>query len=77
MSDESLYADTVIHKTRLKLNKEGTEAAAVTAIMVKATGLPMMEKRTEVDIHLDRPFAFLIYDTENDIALFTGKVMMP
>ena len=77
MSEESLYADKVIHKTRLKLDKTGTEAAAVTAIMVKAAGLPIMEERTDVEINLNRPFAFLIYDTVNNVALFTGKIMMP
>ena len=34
-----------------------------------------MDERERRDVYLDRPFAFLIYDSQNDTILFVGKVV--
>ena len=71
MSDTPLAIDEVLHKAKIKVDEEGTEAAAVTAVIIKATGA-MMDR---FEFVADRPFLFFIVDTENDLVLFTGKVM--
>jgi serpin B len=76
MSDaDQLYFSMIIHKTRLKLDGKGTEAAAVTAIGMKANGMFIPVEKEKKEVFLTRPFAFIIYDYENDVALFTGKVI--
>ena len=67
------YVDEIIHKTVMSIDENGTEAAAVTAIMMKANGM-MIEEEPEVkEVVLDRPFAFVIMDSEGH-SLFTGKI---
>lgn len=74
MSDTRLKFDSVIQKTVVDVNEEGTEAAAVTAIMMcEMAALP--EVREEKYVYLDRPFAFMIYDECNDEVLFLGKIV--
>ena len=54
-----LYVSQIIHKTYLKVNEEGTEAAAVTLVAVDEAA---MEDRKEI-IHkmkVNRPFIFLL-----------------
>ena len=69
---ENLYVDTILQKCKIELDENGTKAAAVTAMMMRANSIAMEKKVKEVN--LDRPFAFLIYDTVNDEILFAGKV---
>ena len=56
----------------MDVNEKGTEAAAVTEVIMKTTAV--MEPTEIKEITLDRPFLFLIYDRENDEILFMGKV---
>ena len=68
---ENLYVSNILHKTSIDLNRKGTEAAAVTAIFVdKATEMPTTEKR---ELHLDRPFVFVIMDTQTSTPVFIGN----
>jgi serpin B len=69
---EELYIDTILQKCKIELDENGTKAAAVTAMMMRANGIAVEKKVKEVN--LNRPFAFLIYDTVNDEILFVGKV---
>lgn len=73
MSDAYLYFDSVIQKTVVDVNEEGTEAAAVTAGMVCMAAAPI-EKQVK-EVYLNRPFVFMIYDDRNDEVLFIGKVV--
>lgn len=62
----------ILQKTKLELDRYGTKAAAVTAITMETC---MMQPIMNVEeIHLDRPFAFVIYDRQNEEVLFIGKV---
>lgn len=66
------HASDVIHKTYMKMYEEGTEAAAVTGIVVEATSMAMPREQKEV--FLDRPFAFLIRDTQSGQVVFCGVI---
>jgi serpin B len=67
-----LFIADVIHKTYIKVNEKGTEAAAVTAIIMELTSVqPMSELR------LDRPFLFAITENSSKSILFIGKVAEP
>ena len=72
LDDGNVYIDSVLHKAHIALTEAGTKAAAVTAITVcEADSAPDgPEQRMEVD--LDRPFVYVIYDTNNDIPVFIG-----
>ena len=65
----SLFISEVTHKTFVEVNEEGTEAAAVTAI-VGVKSLPSV-------FRVDRPFFFAIYDAETETILFMGTVTEP
>jgi len=67
-----LYISKVLHKAFVSLDEAGTEAAAATAVI-------MEEEAPEplVEVTIDRPFIFLIRDTETGAILFVGRVMNP
>jgi len=69
---DRLYISEVLQKTNIKLTKEGTKAAAATAvIMSKANSIEM--PRPTINIYLNRPFVYMIVD-ENDTPIFIGAV---
>ena len=55
-----------------KAYEEGTEAAAVTAVMVECATAAMPVERQTKQVYLDRPFAFLIRDTGSGQVVFCG-----
>jgi serpin B len=67
-----LLISDVIHKTYIKVNEEGTEAAAVTAIVFELTSIGPAN-----EIRLDRPFLFAITEKSSKSILFMGKVAEP
>jgi serpin B len=64
-----VWIDTVIHKTFVQVDEEGTEAAAVTVIGGIRSQPPF--------IICNRPFAFIIWEKESGAVMFTGKVACP
>ena len=54
---KNLYIGEVLHKAVVEVNEEGTEAAAVTSVGIRATSLPPQ-------FIVDRPFFFAIRDNE-------------
>lgn len=72
-SDEgNLAISRVIHKTYIELDRNGTKAAAVTAVEVRAEGCAE-PSRVETVI-LDRPFYYAIIDCETGLPVFMGAV---
>ncbi len=70
---KSLYIQDVIHEAFISVDEEGTEAAAATAVVVGATAAPP----EGVELTVDRPFLFVIRDTETGAILFMGRVLDP
>ncbi len=68
-----LFVSDVIHKTHIEVDSEGTRAAAVTAITVRANGIEFSEKESRTVI-CDRPFVYAIVDTETMTPVFIGTV---
>ena len=65
---ERLYIGDVFHDTYVRVDEEGTEAAAATGVHMQAVSAPPA-------ITVDRPFLFLIRDRETDAVLFLGRVV--
>lgn len=74
MSDD-LAVSEVLQKTVLKLDENGTEAAAVTVVSVRCTAA-MPEVKEIVEFVFDRPFALVIQDPNGNV-LFVGKIVDP
>ena len=71
--DTYLYINKVIHKTHIELDRNGTKAAAVTAVMIDAAGAVMNDKETK-EVYCDRPFAYAIVDMTDNTPVFIGTV---
>ena len=70
---KDLFIDNVVHKTYVKVDEEGTEAAAATGIVMRKTSAIMETK----EFKADHPFIFIIKENKNDTILFMGRIMNP
>ena len=69
-----IYVNDVIHKTYLKVDEFGSEAAAVTIVEIRKGGGPI----AEVTMNVNRPFIFILRSTKlpkNNDLLFLAKVV--
>lgn len=68
-----IFIGSVLHKTAIKVNEEGTEAAAVTVITFERTStgdeVPVMQ--------INRPFFYVIRENSTDTVLFIGQIVNP
>lgn len=65
-----IWISRVKHKTFVEVNEEGTEAAAVTSVVMGTASVnPIMR--------VDRPFVFAIRENHSQTILFIGKVVNP
>lgn len=75
--DDYLFISHVIHKAFIAVDKNGTEAAAATAVvMARAMAMPI-EKPKPLEVRIDRPFAFAIQHVASGACLFLGRVSDP
>ena len=75
ISDHPLFISAVRQRTFVEVNEEGTEAAAVTEVLI-ATGIDMNPPKP-FEMIVDRPFLFLIEDKQTGTILFMGVVFDP
>ena len=68
-----LAISEVKHKTYIKVDEEGTEAAAVTIVGVKNTSVG----GSRFYMRMDKPFIFVIKDNQANSILFMGKIINP
>ena len=74
MSEVPLKIDEVLHKTYIKVDENGTEAAAATVVTARATAVMPTQKIIEKKVYLDRPFVYALIDTSTGLPLFIGTV---
>ncbi len=72
-SQESLRISAVVHQANIDVDEKGTEAAAATAVVMRATAAPA----SVVTLTADRPFLFALRDTETGAVLFLGRIADP
>lgn len=66
-AQDDLYVGFVMHKTFIKVDEEGTEAAAVTNTGIRVTSMPP-------GFYVNRPFVFAIRERLSGTILFVGKI---
>jgi len=69
-----VHISDIVQKCKIEMDEDGTRAAAVTAIMTLGNCIEAPDPREIKEVYLDRPFAFMIYDTTNEKIVFIGKV---
>ena len=68
-----IWISKVIHKTFIEVDREGTRAAAVTAITLDTCNA-IEVSNPPMYITLDRPFVYAIVDNETGLPVFLGCV---
>ncbi len=77
MTGKSDFAiSAVIHKAYVDVNEEGTEAAAATAVTMRAMAMRVPE-HPPITFLADHPFILLIRDNHSDGILFMGRMADP
>ncbi len=71
---EKLYISEVLHKATITVDEEGTEAAAATAIIMKAGSIQTTDP---IQLTIDRPFIYIIQHNPTGSILFMGRVLQP
>ena len=72
LTDEEMVVGSIYHKTAIKNDENGTEAAAVTMMTMEAMAL--LPEDDIVEMNMDHPFYFTISNTETGLKLFEGCV---
>ena len=62
------YISTMFQVAKIKLDEQGTEAAAVTVLATGATSMPHI-----VDFHANRPFLYIISEHSTGVIFFIGQ----
>lgn len=70
--NRDLFISSVIHKTFVDVNEEGTEAAAVTGVMICKRSIVFPET-----FKANHPFLFSIIETTTKQLLFLGSLKVP
>jgi serpin B len=73
---EPLHIGAVVHKAYIDVTEEGTEAAAATALTMRAMAAPRPAAEPII-VTVDHPFLFAITDTATGLPLFLGQVTRP
>lgn len=68
----NLYVGQVLHKTHITVDMEGTKAGAATKVEIKCEGA--MEPEQVMSVILNRPFVYLIWDSQNHVPVFMGTM---
>lgn len=64
---QNIFVSSIFHATRIIVNEEGTEAAAV----VQAT---LTNKSIPPKFHINRPFLYIILEKTTNLLLFAGQI---
>lgn len=70
---KNLYISDVLHKTYIKVDEKGTEAAAATSVEVGVTSIPSVDKQLD----FNKPFIYGVIDLKTNTPLFVGIMEDP
>ncbi len=70
------WISRVLQKTYMDVNEEGTEAAAVTAVIMGAT-MAVHREAPPIEFRVDHPFVLALADNETKEILFLGSILKP
>ena len=74
MCEAPLYIDMMRQKAKIKVNEEGSEAAAVTVAGVTYKDASSAPKEyPKATFHANRPFVYVIREASSGVILFVGK----
>ncbi len=71
--DNRPFISSVLHKTYISVDEQGTKAGAATVVNM-ANGVSLNPTEPP-EVYLDRPFLFMLIDTYSKIPFFIGTVM--
>ena len=71
--DKYLYISMMRHKAKIKVNEEGSEAAAVTVAGMKNCTSVGPAEYPKATFHANRPFVYVIREASSGVILFVGK----
>ncbi|MBI1369657.1 MAG: hypothetical protein GC162_13510 [Planctomycetes bacterium] len=74
---DRLYITGVLHKAFVEVNEKGTEAAAVTAVMMAGTLSAPIDEPFTPTFSADRPFMYLIRHNATGAIVFMGRMTHP
>ncbi len=74
VGDRPLFISHLIHKAAIELTEQGVEASAASAVLAVRMG-GMADR--PMSFLADRPFLFVLQDTQTQTILFAGKVVDP
>lgn len=70
-TDGNIFINRVIHKAKIQVGEKGTKAGAATVIeMVDKMSMPAISKQ----VFLDRPFVYMLVDSESNLPFFIGTM---
>lgn len=69
---KGLYISEVRHKTKIRVDEKGTEAAAATSVAIDESAV-----QSDIDLVFDRPFIYGIMDLKTNLPLFIGLLEDP
>ncbi len=71
--NKDLRISAILHKAFIEVNEQGTEAAAATAIVMRATSIAVKP----MQFIADHPFLFMIRQNSSGSILFMGRINNP
>jgi serpin B len=71
--EEPLRIGAVVHAGFVAVDEAGTEAAAATAVTMRAAGARLSPR----SLVADRPFLYVVHDLPTGTPLFVGRVLDP
>ena len=70
MAKEKVLVSDVLHKARIKVDEQGSEAAAVTVMEMQAAAGPGFK---DLEFHADHPFIYAITEVSTGAIFFIGQ----
>ncbi len=71
LADGNLFVSKMLQKAKIEVSEEGTKAAAVTAAIMTMSSLAPEPR--QVEFHADRPFVYIISDSDTGAIYFIGQ----